>query len=56
MPLLRDPVPPVRARAIRACQIMRLSDGLPAIAELRHDPSPWVRLRAQQAQQVLGTA
>lgn len=53
LPMLDDPVPPVRARAIRACQLMRIKEGLPAIHALRGDPSPWVRLRAQQAEQVM---
>lgn len=53
LPLLDDPEPPVRARAIRACQMMQLRQGLPVIHALRGDPSPWVRLRAQQAEQIM---
>ncbi|QSB44402.1 HEAT repeat domain-containing protein [Tsuneonella flava] len=44
-----DPVPAVRLQAIGASVRLGLRKAVPAIAQLRHDPELWVRLRAEQA-------
>lgn len=56
MPLLADPEQSVRAQTARACATMGLRSALPAIEQMRQDPSRWVRLRANEAVAALSGA
>ncbi|MBB5711039.1 HEAT repeat domain-containing protein [Sphingomonas xinjiangensis] len=54
IPLLEDDDEMVRAHAARACGSMGLRAAMPRLIALAEDPSPWVRLRASDAAEILG--
>lgn len=56
LPMLQDESDVVRAQAARTCAALGLVEASQSLADLRQDASFWVRLRAEQALNVLAPA